>query len=70
MNSLAKLHIIMMCMEKFEFWKILLVLIVHTFVYVCVCVHVHTYVLIYTYTYLCSVLPVCTSVQIVIQLHS
>ena len=40
MNSLAKLHVIMMCMEKVEFWKILLVLIVHTFVYV----RVHTYV--------------------------
>ena len=42
MNSLAKLHVIMMCMEKFEFWKILLVLIVHTFV--CVCIHMCIYV--------------------------
>ena len=37
MNSFAKLHVIMMCMEKFEFWKILLVRI---YIYVCA----HTYV--------------------------
>ena len=50
MNSLAKLHVIMMCMEKVEFWKILLVLIVHTFV----CMHTYVYICcnkyLYTYT--------------------
>ena len=67
MNSLAKLHVIMMCMEKFEFWKILLVGI---YIYVCG-IHMCVYVIsTYTCTYLCSVLPVCTSVQIVIQLRS
>ena len=67
MNSLAKLHVIMMCMEKFEFWKILLVRI---YIYVCA-IHMCVYVIsTYTYTYLCSVLPVCASVQIVIQLRS
>ena len=41
MNSLAKLHVIMMCMEKFEFWKILLVLIVHMLV--CACAYICVY---------------------------
>ena len=67
MNSLTKLHVIMICMEKFKFWKTLLVRIVHTFVGIHMCIYV---ISIYTYTYLCSVLPVCTSVQIVIQLCS
>ena len=39
MNSLAKLHVIIMCMEKFEFWKILLVHI-YTFVRIHMCVYV------------------------------
>ena len=69
MNSLTKLHVIMMCMEKFEFWKILLVRI-YIYIYVCA-IHMCVYVIsTYTCTYLCSVLPVCTSVQIVIQLCS
>ena len=69
MNSLAKLHVIMMCMEKFEFWKILLIGTYYTFTFVRI--HMCVYVIsTYTCTYLCSVLPVCTSVQIVIQLRS
>ena len=52
MNSLTKLHVIMMCMEKFEFWKILLVRTYCTYTFVCV----HTYVYIccnkYLYMYI------------------
>ena len=69
MNSLAKLHVIMMCMEKFEFCKILLV---RLYIRLCVCVHMCIYAVIsiYTCTYLCSVLSVCRSAHNIIQLRS
>ena len=67
MNSLTKLHVIMMCMEKFEFWKILLVLIVHTFV----CVHTYVYICCnkyYIHVHICVVY--CPYVEVLTMLFS